>query len=273
MNVGKEREQERKLCPAPPQAHTSPRPAALFRMIIDRIGWLLLALSSLIVAMFISWSLLSKVDFLYPVWYEVMGLEQTIQTFAPKNRFRDHFEQTDKAEQVRLFTGIIKAIENKGQGLEELYYHHPQGKRLGQLLTEPEIVHLQDVAHLVSWFHLAGWGSIVLFLLLLLILRQRRATPPTARQYLVWGGASLFLFGLMIVAVGPANFFYQLHILVFPEENQWFFYYQDSLMTTMMRAPDLFGYIAAEWILSGLLIQAALLKVAGSIALSRDWSS
>jgi hypothetical protein len=35
-----------------------------------------------------------------------------------------------------------------------------------------------------------------------------------------------------------------MHVWVFPADHQWFFYYQDSLMSTLMKAPYLFGYIA-----------------------------
>ena len=35
-----------------------------------------------------------------------------------------------------------------------------------------------------------------------------------------------------------------MHEWVFPAEHQWFFYYQESLMTVLMKAPDLFGAIA-----------------------------
>jgi hypothetical protein len=31
---------------------------------------------------------------------------------------------------------------------------------------------------------------------------------------------------------------------VFPPGHAWFFYYEDSLMTTLMQAPHLFGFIA-----------------------------
>ena len=236
-------------------------------MMLNRIGWFLLSLSTLVAALSIAWSLFAKVDFLYPVWHEVMDLEQTIKTYGPKNRFRDHFEQTDRAEQLRLFSAIVEAIHDKGRGLEKLNYHNPQGERLGSLLTEAEILHLQDVARLVTWFHMAGWVSILLCLLLVWVLYKRHAESPTLREYLTWGGMLLILFGVIAFVMGPTNLFYQLHTIIFPDNHQWFFYYQDSLMTTMMRAPDLFGYIAVEWILLALLIQAALLS-----AVRRLWS-
>jgi hypothetical protein len=53
--------------------------------------------------------------------------------------------------------------------------------------------------------------------------------------------------GVILAVIGPKAVFTQLHIWVFPAEHKWFFYYQDSLMSTMMHAPILFGGIAAQW--------------------------
>ena len=55
------------------------------------------------------------------------------------------------------------------------------------------------------------------------------------------------LLTVVIVAVGPHDVFTALHEFVFPEDHQWFFYYQDSLMTTLMKAPDIFFAIGAAW--------------------------
>ncbi|MCF6282557.1 MAG: DUF1461 domain-containing protein [Candidatus Polarisedimenticolaceae bacterium] len=238
-------------------------------MMLDRMAWFVVTLSTLVSALFIAWSLFVKVDFLYPLWHEVMELEQTIQTYAPKNRFRSGFEQTDSAEQQRLFSGIVASIHDQGRGLAELTYHDPQGQRLGQFLTEAEIIHLQDVARLVMWFHLLGWLSILLTMLLLFLLYKRCAERPTIREYLISGGALSLLLGLVVFAVGPKELFYWLHAVIFPDNHQWFFYYQESLMTTMMRAPDLFAYIAVEWILLTLLIQSMLLSAANAVVSRR----
>lgn len=53
--------------------------------------------------------------------------------------------------------------------------------------------------------------------------------------------------GAVLLIVGPEKVFNQLHIWVFPDDHQWFFYYQDSLMSTMMFAPHLFGWIGLAW--------------------------
>ena len=70
--------------------------------------------------------------------------------------------------------------------------------------------------------------------------------------------------GVLLVLVGPVEVFYALHEWVFPANHQWFFYYEDSLMSTLMKAPDLFGAIAL--LLSGL---AAVIFVALNFLVSR----
>jgi hypothetical protein len=62
--------------------------------------------------------------------------------------------------------------------------------------------------------------------------------------------------------IGPVKAFYWLHTLVFPPGHEWFFYYEDSLMSTMMKAPDLFGYIALLWASLSLLLLIVSLSVA-----------
>jgi uncharacterized membrane protein len=46
----------------------------------------------------------------------------------------------------------------------------------------------------------------------------------------------------VVFIIGAKNVFYVLHQIVF-KDHQWFFYYEESLMTTFMHAPDIFGYI------------------------------
>ncbi len=54
--------------------------------------------------------------------------------------------------------------------------------------------------------------------------------------------------------IGPTKVFYWGHEVVFPENNQWFFYYEDSLMSTMMKAPALFGPIAGQLLFCTLIL-------------------
>lgn len=234
-------------------------------MILDRIGWFLFTLSALVSALFIAWNVFVKVDFLYPVWYEVMGLEQTIQKYGPQNSFKAGFEETSSQEQQRLFSAIVVSIHDQGRGLETLSYHNQQGERLDQLLTEAEVIHLQDVSRLIMKLFLVGWLSILTTLFWLFLLFKRQAVRPSLREYLLSGGVLSVLLALVVFAVGPKSLFYWLHTVVFPGNHQWFFYYQESLMTTMMRAPDLFAYIAAEWFLLAFVILGLLLSAANAL--------
>ncbi len=68
---------------------------------------------------------------------------------------------------------------------------------------------------------------------------------------------------ILVVVIGPVKVFYALHELLFPDGHQWFFYYQESLMSTMMKAPELFGWIAMEWALLAILC-FVLLQLGGS---------
>ena len=85
--------------------------------------WAILLLSALPASLLASWQLLVSADFLYPLWYEVIGIDRTIAEYGPKNRYRDHFELTTRDERSRLFAAIVAAIHDGGRGLETLTYH------------------------------------------------------------------------------------------------------------------------------------------------------
>ncbi|MDZ7747429.1 MAG: hypothetical protein U5K43_00040 [Halofilum sp. (in: g-proteobacteria)] len=74
-------------------------------------------------------------------------------------------------------------------------------------------------------------------------------------------------------AVGPVDLFYWLHEQVFPPDHQWFFHYQESLMSMMMRAPDLFGAIAVLWLALTLVVGATIAWGIGRILQRRAATS
>ena len=47
-----------------------------------------------------------------------------------------------------------------------------------------------------------------------------------------------------LIMLGPKDVFYWMHEMIFPPDHPWFFYWDESLMSTLMKAPDLFGGIA-----------------------------
>jgi len=102
-------------------------------------------------AFFLAWQISAYSNFLYSTWYEVLDLEQTILKYAPENKYKHGFENTDKKQHVKLFSGIVDAIQHDGSGLEKLRYKDSKVNKSETLLTEAEIVHLQDVANLVNF--------------------------------------------------------------------------------------------------------------------------
>jgi hypothetical protein len=85
---------------------------------------------------------------------------------------------------------------------------------------------------------------------------------PAAKPLLIWTLTPLAALMVTVLLLGPNKVFYRLHPLVFPPAHQWFFYYQDSLMSTMMQAPDLFGYIAVVWAALSMVVLVGLLDLA-----------
>ncbi len=213
------------------------------------ILWAILLLSALPASLLTSWQLLLGVDFLYPLWYDVIGIDRTIAEYGPKNRYRHHFELTTRGERSRLFAAIVAAIHDNGQGLETLTYHDSRGRSIAPLLRSPEITHLRDVARLVEWLYRLGLGAVLVWLIGLVWLWRLRLPPPPLGRYLAGLGLLAVVLILAVIASGTEKVFYKAHTLIFPAGHQWFFYYEESLMTMLMKAPDLFAAIAAEWLL------------------------
>ena len=223
-------------------------------------GWVLIACLPP-AALLLSWLLLARLDFLYPLWYRVLGIEDHIALYAPQNRHgRADFAQTSPAEHQRLFGLIVQAICGRTE-LAAIEYRDQQGRVIGQLLQADEIGHLQDVARLVKLLLVVGWVSLAGAVGLVLLLRLRRWALPPPRK--VVGATALLLGagGLLLALMGPQQTFDLLHEWIFPPDHPWFFYYQDSLMTTLMKAPQIFAAIAATW--GGLALLICGLALAG----------
>jgi hypothetical protein len=211
--------------------------------------WAILLLAAVPASLLASWQLLVGAGFLYPLWYDVIGIDRTIAEYGPKNRYRDHFEHTTRAERRRLFAAIVAAIHDGGRGLESLTYHDARGNPVAPLLRAPEITHLRDVSRLVDGLYRLGLGAALVWLGALAWLSRLHLPPPPLTRYLAVLGLAAAALALGVVAVGAKQVFYAAHTLIFPAGHPWFFYYEDSLMTMLMKAPDLFAAIAAEWLL------------------------
>ena len=216
---------------------------------------------TLILSLYLSWIVLANANFGYGIWHDYAGISDNIERYAPQNRFRHDFETTDTQTRKALFAGIVTAIHQQGQGLQSLSYPHPTKSIDIPLLHSAEIVHLTDVANLIELLKKIGWGLLLTWGVLssyLLISRQPFTSPQTS---LLNVGFGLIIFAMPIAMLGAKNVFYQLHIWVFPANHQWFFYYQDSLMSTMMKAPDLFAYIGVSLLTLGLLFFMLIVKL------------
>lgn len=216
------------------------------KTILLSLYWLPFVLCSFIAVLWLSWQALSLVNFNYPFWYQTLDINAHIEKFAPQNRHRHQFELTTDEERYRLFAEVVDEINTGGNGLAKIEYHDKAGKPIATMYWQDEVTHLQDVANLITFFDYVAYFSLTVVLAYVVVILKTKIVPRLKLAHA--GVISLFLaLGVIIVAVGPKAVFYWLHKQVFPPENPWFFYYQDSLMSTSMKAPDLFGAIAAEW--------------------------
>lgn len=224
--------------------------------------------AALLASLYLAWRALAAADFLYPLWYDVAGIGAHIDRYAPQNRYREGFGETSRAERIALFAAIGRAVRDDGHGLEALGYTDAAG-RARTLLRPPEIVHLQDVARLIRVLERAGLAACLLFGVTVAWLRGRHRVLPPLGRLLGWTALGVTAAVALVLALGPREVFYHFHVWVFPDGHQWFFYYQDSLMSTMMKAPYLFGYIAAALLALTLPLLAALLVAAARLTKPR----
>lgn len=207
----------------------------------------LYAFTALITAFMLGWVLLVSINFGYGMWHDLIGIDDNIERFGPENRYREGFADTDRAQRIALFGQIVDSVIQRGEGLEAITYTTPRSPQGIPLLRDAEIVHLQDVANLIAHWHRFGGITALVWLLLSAVLWYRRRTLAPLSGIAFGYGALALVLGLALTIFGFEKVFYQLHIWVFPKDHPWFFYYQDSLMSTMMKAPDLFMYIALSW--------------------------
>lgn len=226
----------------------------------SNILWLLFLLLCFVVTLPVSWLGLTQVDFFYATLHDRIGIDEHIERYAPRNRFdKKDFEKTSKSERVKLFHGVVTAIHNNGDGLDSLSYISKVNTQKTKLFTDAEITHLKDVAVLLNKIKPIVVIVFLVWLISLLLIFWRRIRLPSAMQLtalsFVWIGIAL-----LILFLGPERIFNQLHIWAFPDDHQWFFYYEDSLMSTMMKAPHLFAYISASWVFLSILLTILLFK-------------
>jgi Protein of unknown function (DUF1461) len=207
------------------------------------IFWPIFFICQLIALALISWHLAAQIHFAYPLGYKLLNLDEHIAEYAPLNRHKDDFELTDNKEHWRLFGEICESIQNHGKGLADIQYPLSNGN-LTSLMHQNEIIHLQDVANLIDKFYFIGVISFIIWLAGLLFIYFRKPKIPSMKKVIIGFVSFIGITALIVLSIGSKDVFYWLHVKIFPEGHQWFFYYQDSLMTTLMKAPDIFAFIA-----------------------------
>jgi Protein of unknown function (DUF1461) len=216
----------------------------VFKKTIIGFGY---SLGCMIIALQLSWYVLGQMNFSYGFWHDRTSIAWAIETYGASNRVgHTGFEKTTKAERERVFAEIAQSIRSSGAGLASIEYK-VEGEPNKILLTEDEVFHLQDVSKLIDMAPFAVIPAWLIFLGLIARSLQKRIPMPSVLYQLASLGVVSAIIGVILAVVGPKAVFTQLHIWVFPANHKWFFYYQDSLMSTMMHAPVLFAGIAAEW--------------------------
>jgi len=217
--------------------------------------WFLYAVIAVLLALTLSWALYSQVNYGYRFWYQHLDIAQHIELYGPQNRFKSDFEQLLPEQHWKAFEQIRDAVHNGGAGLADIGYQ-PAGKIARPLLHQAELQHLQDVANFIDVGRVLFWVLLGLWLPFAWLSIRLKAPSMLWRL-----GITVFTLGPVVAwlaIVGPTQVFYQFHLWIFPADHQWFFYWQDSLMSTLMKAPVLFGGIAAV-IALGILLLTPLL--------------
>lgn len=228
------------------------------KMFFFRITNMLYSFGMLVSALFITWCLLSKVDFFYPALHQALDIQETVTKFGAKNKYKNGFEETTYVQHIQYFSDIVIAINDDGKGLRDITYPY-KGKEV-KLLRKPEVLHLEDVARLLNGLTYFTFSLIFLMVVILAYRYRFKIELPSVKHQVI---QLIILVGSLTIisaVIGFKTVFYWLHTVSFPAENEWFFYYQDSLMTTMMKAPILFGPITA-FIVTGACLLFVLLNL------------
>lgn len=244
------------------------------QLLIRQLLWCIFALTLVIFSLGISWQVNKSANFLYGFWYQTLQINTVISKSVPKNtQGKYDFPINDFALHEKMFSDIVQSIHQHGSGLADINYLNQQAISQ-KLLTKSEVQHLQDVANLLDKLVIIWWFNLLILLCLIIFYvgKQKYLTMsvprgkanklltgalgkmPTGKQKLVFLACFILLAIFMLGLWGFTQVFYYLHTVVFPENHQWFFYYKDSLMATIMKAPDIFAAIAGQLMLIALIL-------------------
>lgn len=219
------------------------------------VMWALYALVCVLLAISCAFFIWGYFDYGYGVWYQVLDIPEHLNTYAAQNQLKPQFHTLDAATHKQLFSDIVKAVHVDVGRLGTLSYHAPNGLEI-QLLHQAEITHLEDVAQLFDQLKKLALGLALLWLPLAFGVLRCGSFHWRQGSLLL---ALVFLPGILWLLVkGPTQVFYQLHEWIFPPDNPWFFYWEESHMSAMMKAPYLFGAIAVEITLLAMVLTPLL---------------
>ena len=227
--------------------------------LIDWAGNLVLLASGLWVSLYLAWSLLSAGNFFYPQLHDLIGIQDTIEEYAPQNIHKNRFDETTREQRTKLFRQILYGVNHNGAGLKTIQYSNRQGEPIDLLLRPVEIIHLNDVANLLTVFRKSATIALAVFIAMVVVFRVQRLHLSRPRTLLTVTVITLLAGTVIISLSGAKALFYQLHTIVFPPGHQWFFYYQESLMTLLMKAPDIFAWQAAMLLIVSVVVFYLLL--------------
>lgn len=205
------------------------------------LAWWLYVLVTVWLSVSMAWWVYARFDYGYGYWYSKLNIAEHIATYAPQHPDKKAFALLSREQHVMAFRQIVDAVHDHGQGLDQIQYR-AEGHEAQVLLDDAEVEHLHDVARMLDW------GAVIFYLLcplwfFLAYIVGKAALPNWRLRVAAMFGSVLP--GVVVLAiVGPKAVFYQLHIMIFPANHQWFFYWEQSLMSTLMKAPYLFGDIA-----------------------------
>jgi|TARA_R110002124_G_scaffold268253_1_gene435841 hypothetical protein len=244
------------------------------KQIVRQLFWGLFALSVLTFSLGISWQVSKVNNFFYSFWYQTLDIHQIIGKSVPRNtQGKGDFPINDIELHEKKFADIVDAIHQHGVGLAEITYVNKQ-LNSRKLLTISEVQHLQDVANLLDNISHYWWGNLFFLLSLAIFycwqVKNHAGSPvqqlriasfremPTSKQKVITVLALMLSVVVLLASLGFTQIFYYLHTVVFPLDHQWFFYYKESLMATLMKAPDIFAAIALQLLLVALVIAVSI---------------
>ncbi|PLX70269.1 MAG: hypothetical protein C0602_05510 [Denitrovibrio sp.] len=191
-------------------------------------------------AVFTAWYAAYSNYFFFPIVYQMEDIHGHVLKYAPQNKHgKEDFAYVSSGLHLRIFSDMLKAVDNEGKGLDEITYPVKGGEK--KFLTTEEVVHLQDVSDLISLLK-SFWRLVFVLLSAVVLTMIFGGIWPYFLSTIFWALAAAGAFmAAVIYGFGFTKIFYKMHELVFPEGHRWHFYYQYSLMSTILKAPDSFA--------------------------------